>query len=53
MGGSSLIENHLIESLTEDSAVFAVVDDLSSGKIDNLERVQNQYRLIEGDLRWR
>jgi UDP-glucose 4-epimerase len=50
-GGASFIGSHLVELLVEAGAVVTVVDDLSSGRRSNLERVISHTTLIEGDLR--
>jgi UDP-glucose 4-epimerase len=50
-GGCSFIGSHLVESLVSDGADVTVVDDLSSGKIENLNDVFTRIRFINGDLR--
>ena len=50
-GGCSFIGSHLVESLVADGADVTVVDDLSSGKLENIEAVNNKVRFILGDLR--
>ena len=50
-GGCSFIGSHLVESLLNDGAIVTVVDDLSSGELDNLKQVMPKIHFIEGDLR--
>ncbi len=47
-GGASFIGSHLVEALLERGARVRVADDLSSGRRDNLERLE--IELLEGDL---
>lgn len=50
-GGCSFIGSHLVESLLRDGAIVTVVDDLSSGELDNIQPVRSRIHFIEGDLR--
>ena len=52
-GGASFIGSHLVEALLARGARIRVVDDLSSGKIENIEPYIDDGRVefIEGDLR--
>lgn len=50
-GGCSFIGSNLVESLLNDGARVTVVDDLSSGTLDNLSEVISKVEFIEGDLR--
>lgn len=50
-GGCSFIGSHLVESLLADGAEVTVVDDLSSGEIQNLKTVLSKIKFINGDLR--
>lgn len=52
-GGASFIGSHLVDALIERGASLRVVDDLSSGRKENLARHLSDGRLelIEGDLR--
>jgi UDP-glucose 4-epimerase len=50
-GGASFIGSHLTEALVELGAEVTVVDDLSSGKLEDLSAVMSAIRFIEGDLR--
>ena len=50
-GGCSFIGSHLVESLVFDGAEVTVVDDLSSGNLDNIASVMDRVEFIHGDLR--
>ena len=50
-GGASFIGSHLAEKLLALGANVTVVDDLSSGNLDNLASIQKEIKFIHGDLR--
>lgn len=50
-GGCSFIGSHLAERLVEDKANVRIVDDLSSGKIENIAAILDKVDFINGDLR--
>ena len=50
-GGCCFIGSFLVESLLADGAHVTVVDDLSSGKLENLSAVEGQIEFVMGDLR--
>jgi nucleoside-diphosphate-sugar epimerase len=50
-GGAGFIGSHLVDALVARGDRVRVLDDLSSGNLDNLANVGNQIELIEGDLR--
>lgn len=50
-GGCSFIGSHLVESLVQEGARVTVVDDLSSGCLQNISAVADKVHFIEGDLR--
>jgi nucleoside-diphosphate-sugar epimerase len=52
-GGASFIGSHLTDSLVERGATVRVVDDLSSGKIENIESLiaKRKIEFIQADLR--
>jgi nucleoside-diphosphate-sugar epimerase len=52
-GGASFIGSHLVEALLERGARVRVVDDLSSGRLPNLQEYLDQGRveLVQNDLR--
>lgn len=49
-GGAGFIGSHLCEALVERGAQVAVVDDLSSGRLENLVRVRDQIEFFEFDV---
>jgi len=50
-GGASFIGSHLVEDLVERGADVRVADDFSSGETVNLEAVENEVELVEGNLK--
>lgn len=50
-GGAGFIGSHLVEQLVTDGAVITVVDDFSSGCLENLSSVSGQIDLRELDIR--
>lgn len=52
-GGASFIGSHLVDALVERGALVRVVDDLSSGKVENIQHHidTGAVEMIEGDLR--
>lgn len=50
-GGASFIGSHLVDRLVRDGAVVTVVDDLSSGRRENLEESMSRISFVEADLR--
>lgn len=51
-GGASFIGSHLVDSLVQLGTKVTVVDNLSSGKIQNLEQSVNQVKFIQKDLEY-
>lgn len=49
-GGAGFIGSHLVESLVADGAEITVIDNLSSGNINNLDKVINEINFIKGDI---
>ncbi|MFN8019852.1 MAG: NAD-dependent epimerase/dehydratase family protein [Acidimicrobiales bacterium] len=49
LGGASFIGSHLVERLVAAGASVVVVDDLSSGRLDNLEACQGRIELHQAD----
>jgi UDP-glucose 4-epimerase len=49
-GGAGFIGSHLVTALVENGHDVHVVDDLSSGKRENLEHIDRGYRLFEGSI---
>ena len=50
-GGCGFIGSHLVRALVESGARVRVLDDLSSGKRENVEEVLDRIELIRDDLR--
>lgn len=50
-GGASFIGSHLVDKLVAMGATVRVVDDLSSGKMDNLQDTLSDVEFVRGDLK--
>ncbi len=50
-GGAGFIGSHLVEALVNQGDSVRILDNLSTGIIDNLRSVQGSYELIQGDIR--
>jgi nucleoside-diphosphate-sugar epimerase len=50
-GGAGFIGSHIVDALVNNSDYVKVLDDFSSGKMENLEGVLNKIELIKGDIR--
>ena len=52
-GGASFISSHLVDALVERGALVRVVDDLSSGKLENIQHHLNNGKVefVQGNLR--
>jgi len=51
-GGASFIGSHLVDRLVELGAEVTVIDNFSSGKIENLQQSLNRIHVINLDLEW-
>lgn len=51
-GGASFIGSHLVDKLVELGAKVTVIDDLSSGKLENLKQSKNKIKFIKKDLEY-
>ncbi len=49
-GGAGFIGSHLTEALVDAGAHVTVIDNLSTGTLENLERVKNKINFIKGDI---
>ena len=50
-GGAGFIGSHVVEALLEKGEQVRVLDNFSTGKRENLFAVDNQIKVIEGDIR--
>lgn len=50
-GGAGFIGSNIVDELVRRREEVKVIDDFSSGKRENLERVLDEIELIEGDIR--
>ena len=50
-GGAGFIGSHLVDALLEKGARVRVLDDLSSGRRENLAGVMSRIEFLEGDIR--
>jgi len=50
-GGAGFIGSHLVSALVERGEKVRVVDDLSTGRLDNIRRFIDKIEWIEGDIR--
>lgn len=50
-GGAGFIGSHLVQALVNCHAEVTVVDNFSTGKLENLASVSKKLELIEGDIR--
>jgi nucleoside-diphosphate-sugar epimerase len=51
-GGASFIGSHLVDNLVKLGANVTVVDNLSSGKMENLKESQDKIKIIKEDLEY-
>ncbi|MFH1612432.1 MAG: SDR family oxidoreductase [bacterium] len=49
-GGAGFIGSNLVSRLVKEGMKIVVLDNLSTGKIDNLKEVQNKIEFIKGDI---
>jgi nucleoside-diphosphate-sugar epimerase len=50
-GGAGFIGSHIVHTLVADGHQARVVDDLSSGKLDNLADISAKVEFLQGDIR--
>lgn len=50
-GGAGFIGSHLVESLLAEGHQVRVLDNLSTGSLENLAACRNQIEFLEGDIR--
>lgn len=49
-GGAGFIASHIVESLVSENADVTVFDDFSTGRIENLDGVKREVKIIRGDI---
>lgn len=49
-GGAGFIGSHIVDDLLDSGARVRVIDNFSSGHMDNLSHIKNQIEIIEGDI---
>lgn len=50
-GGAGFIGSHLVDALINQGDSVRILDNLSTGSLNNLKGVQGSYELIQGDIR--
>jgi nucleoside-diphosphate-sugar epimerase len=50
-GGAGFIGSHIVEELVSRKHFVRILDNFSSGKINNLEKVSGKIEIIKGDIR--
>jgi len=51
-GGASFIGSHLVDKLVEQGADITVIDDFSSGTLENLSQSRGKINIVRLDLEW-
>lgn len=50
-GGAGFIGSHIVEYLVKRNDSVTVLDNLNTGKIENLKNVKNEINFVDGDIR--
>ncbi len=49
-GGAGFIGSHLVDALVERGAKVAVIDDLSNGRVENIEHLAKRIQFVKGSI---
>ena len=49
-GGCGFLGSHLVERLLTDNHSVIVIDNLSTGNLDNIKKFKNKIKLVRGDI---
>ena len=49
-GGAGFIGSHLVDKLVANGYEVTIIDNFSTGRIENLKHIKNKIEIIEGDL---
>ena len=49
-GGAGFIGSHLVDKLVNNGDEVTIVDNFSTGRIENLKHIKNNIEIIKGDL---
>ncbi|MDI6826592.1 MAG: NAD-dependent epimerase/dehydratase family protein [Candidatus Aenigmarchaeota archaeon] len=52
LGGAGFIGSHLVDNLSKNGNEVKVIDNFSTGKIENLSQTKNKVKITKGDLRF-
>lgn len=50
-GGAGFVGSHLAEKLIEKGNEVTIIDDLNTGKINNLKKISDKINFVKGDIR--
>ncbi len=50
-GGAGFVGSHLAEELIKRGNAVTILDDLNTGKINNLEKIKDKINFVKGDIR--
>src|SRR3989338_9118869 len=50
-GGAGFIGSHIAKSLINEGHTVTIIDNLNTGKIENLKEILNQVDFVKGDIR--
>ncbi len=50
-GGCGFIGSHIATRLVKEGKKVKILDNLSTGKVENIQHIKNEVEFIEGDIR--